>query len=103
MTPNETDWRKAALVCREVAELPDRESCDHMTPDDMIVTANELQPIVVAALAEARADERKKLVAMLRRPSVDTREALMTATWEATPAEIEALIKVLADLLERAP
>lgn len=53
MKPNESDWERAALVCREVAELPDRTSAD-LSPDEMIVTGDELQPIVAAALAEAR-------------------------------------------------
>lgn len=51
--PNEDDWRRAALVCREVAELPDRTSSD-LNPDEMIVTGDELQPIVAGALADAR-------------------------------------------------
>ena len=54
MKPNEDDWRRAALVCCEVAELPDRTSTD-LNPDEMVVTGDELQPIVAAALAEARA------------------------------------------------
>lgn len=29
--PNERDHEMAALVCREVAELPDRDACEHMT------------------------------------------------------------------------
>jgi hypothetical protein len=53
MKPNEDDWRRAALVCREVAELPDRTSSD-LNPDEMVVTGDELQPIVAAALAETR-------------------------------------------------
>jgi hypothetical protein len=53
MQPSVDDWERAALVCREVAELPDRTSAD-LTPDEMIVTGDELQPIVAAAIAEAR-------------------------------------------------
>lgn len=51
--PSVDDWKRAALVCREVAELPDRTSAD-LNPDEMIVTGDELQPIVAAAIAEAR-------------------------------------------------
>ena len=56
--PSERDWELAAVACREVAELPDRDSCEHMTPDDMLVTGDELQPIVAALLAEAREEGR---------------------------------------------
>lgn len=52
--PDERDWEIAARACREIAELPDRIACEHMTSDDMIVTARELQPIIAAAAAEAR-------------------------------------------------
>lgn len=51
---NERDWEIAARACREVAELPDRDTCEHMTPDDMLVTSDELAPIIAAAAAEAR-------------------------------------------------
>ncbi len=40
----------ARAICREVAELPDRNSPDNW-PDAMLVTAPELEVIVIAALA----------------------------------------------------
>lgn len=53
MQPTEDDWRRAALVCREVAELPDRTSPDD-NADFMLVMGEELQPMVAQALADAR-------------------------------------------------
>lgn len=52
--PTQRDWEIAAKICREIAELPDRTGCEHMTPDDMLVTADELHPIIAAAAADAR-------------------------------------------------
>jgi hypothetical protein len=51
--PSNDDWARAALVCREVAELPDRTSPAE-NADFMLVTGDELQPIVAEALASVR-------------------------------------------------
>lgn len=53
MTPNRDDWERAAQVCREVAELPDRTSPEE-NADLMLVTAEELALIVARALANVR-------------------------------------------------
>ena len=45
MRLNENDWERAALVWREVAELPDRTTSD-LNPDEMIVTGDELAPMI---------------------------------------------------------
>lgn len=52
-TPNEDDWKRAAKICREVAELPDRTSPDD-NADFMLVTAEELSSILAEAFAEIR-------------------------------------------------
>ena len=66
MKPNASDWERAALVCREMAELPDRE---------MVVTGDELAPMVAAALAEKRA----RWFAQLRDPVPELAALLVTA------------------------
>ena len=54
-TPNEDDWKRAAKICREVAELPDRTSPDD-NADFMLVTADELQSILAQEFAQLRED-----------------------------------------------
>ena len=48
-----TDQEIAALVCREVGELPDRTSPEGW-PEAMLVTHDELHAIVVQALRQSR-------------------------------------------------
>jgi hypothetical protein len=51
--PTEDDWKRAAKICREVAELPDRTSPNE-NADFMLVTGDELQPMLADAFAEVR-------------------------------------------------
>lgn len=69
--PNEDDWVRAAKICREVAELPDRTSPDE-NADFMLVTGDELQPMLAAEFAlmrlecEGEREARHKCEAALR-------------------------------------
>ena len=49
----EHDWKMAAILCRDVAELPDRTSPDD-NADFMLVQPDELQPMIAEALAAER-------------------------------------------------
>lgn len=49
LKPTPEHEKIADEIVREVAELPDRSSPDY-APDMMLVTANELRAIVLAAL-----------------------------------------------------
>jgi hypothetical protein len=51
---SEADLIRAAAICRDVAELPDRTSPDE-NADFMLVTADELQPMLAQAFADLRA------------------------------------------------
>jgi hypothetical protein len=53
--PDAADWERAARICREVAELPDRTSPDD-NADFMLVTADELQPMLAEEFARLRAE-----------------------------------------------
>ena len=86
MTPNKSDWERATLVCREVAELPDRTSSD-LNPDEMIVTGDELAPMIVAALAE----ERARWFAQLRALPEDLQRAICKG-WVPVPQEVATFI-----------
>ncbi len=84
--PSVSDWGRAALVCREIAELPDRTSSD-LNPDEMIVTGDELAPMIAAALAE----ERARWFAQLRDLPTDLQRA-MCKGWLPGPQESATFI-----------
>lgn len=63
LKPNEDDWRRAAKICREVAELPDRTSPEEYA-DFMLVTGDELQLILAEEFARLRdAAQRNTMIA----------------------------------------
>jgi hypothetical protein len=56
----EADWIRAARICRDVAELPDRTSPDE-NADFMLVKGDELQPMLAAEFAEMRVEQAAEL------------------------------------------
>lgn len=84
MTRDEA-WIAAAKICQDVAEL-DRDSCEHMTPDDMLVTWDELQPMIAAAILEAVAAERERIADRQPREITDAMVEAFLDSWYGSRA-----------------